>query len=81
MNEFKIDERKQDKESQEIQSNLQIFLGQVMFKEERSEKEKTEWKIGKEIFPKGREEIDIEVFDFQTGRKYPSCAKKEKDED
>jgi len=46
-----------------------------MFKEERSEKEKTERKIGKEILPKGREELDPEVFDFQTGRKDPGCGK------
>ena len=81
MNQFKIEKRKNDEDSQEIHSNLQVFSGQVMFKEERSEKEKAERKIWKEIFQKGREEIDLEAFDFQMGGKDPSGGKKEKDED
>jgi len=51
-----------------------------MFKEERREEEKTERKIGKEIFPKGKIKISLEVFDFQTGGKYPTCDQEKEDE-
>jgi hypothetical protein len=51
-----------------------------MIEEERGKKEKEEWKIGKVIFPKGRGEIGLKVFDFQMRRKNPAHDQEEEDE-
>ena len=67
MSKLKVDERKKDKHGQEIQSNFQVFPGQVMFKKERGEKEETERKISEEIFPEGKGKINLEEFGFQFG--------------